>query len=227
VTHTKLGKYDSERRSYIRDVYDLPTYRMILSYAIPMNGLAAVVMTRLPAPWPKIDAPTPQMPTIEAIKAALGENISGRRFLDAFGAFDVRTRVDGLLVERSLDFKEEFGFALYFRESKLLRLVDKQPGLVLGAVRFYRERDLDARQWRGELPFAIDFEDSPGVVFDRVPAPPAAREDEFLMGSGLWRFSDWDLHVLYSTYENVILRVTVMAPGYWESFQCQAAASDN
>jgi hypothetical protein len=223
----KLAPYARTLRAYVRDVYELLTYRLILSYRGPEQGLADVVLTKVRASWPEQPGPQPPLPTLEAIRAALGQNLAGRQFVGAFGAFDLRARTDELTVERSISFREEFGFVLYFRESKRLTLPQKQPGLVLGAVRFHRERDVDARQWRGELPFGLDFDDSPTVIFEKVPVPPATQRDKFLTGEALWKFPDWELHVLYSTYENCIFRVSVMAPGYWESFETDAGQDDS
>jgi hypothetical protein len=50
---------------------------------------------------------------------------------------------------------------------------------------------------------------------------PADGEEEFTTGWGVWHLELYSVQLLYSTYENRLLRVFLMAPGYWESLDCE------
>jgi hypothetical protein len=82
----------------------------------------------------------------------------------------------------------------------------------------YRARELDARGWTGDLPFALAFGDSPKRAIEKVGMVPAEQEDDAYTGYAVWHFDTFSLHVFYSTIQNVLLRVRVMAPGTWQAF---------
>jgi hypothetical protein len=66
------------------------------------------------------------------------------------------------------------------------------------------------------LPFGLRFDDSPEWLEHRVGSAPYRRKDGPLTGHALWHFDRASLHVVYSTVENHLFRVMLMAPGYWQ-----------
>ena len=53
----------------------------------------------------------------------------------------------------------------------------------------------------------------------KVGLPADKQADQPFTGYVLWHFPDYSLHVFYSTMENLILRVRIMAPGVWAAFR--------
>ena len=54
-------------------------------------------------------------------------------------------------------------------------------------------------------------------MFRKVGVKPVKQKDDDLDGDALWHFDRFSLHVYYSTLENCLYRVMVLAPGYWQS----------
>ena len=86
---------------------------------------------------------------------------------------------------------------------------------MLGSIKFFRDRELDAYGWKGDLPCGIRFDDSQTILFDKVAQAPAVSMDRDLQGFAVWHFPEFTLHVLYSNVHNYLLRVTLLKPGLW------------
>ena len=119
------------------------------------------------------------------------------------------------------DFRSTYGFEL--RLSKLAALTAEATGsasvLMLSQIMCYRDREMGARGWRGDLPFGIVFDDSPETVEDNIRRPPDGRVDEEFTGFAVWHFDAYSMCVYYSTMENMVLRVRVMAPSVWAEYE--------
>ena len=120
-----------------------------------------------------------------------------------------------------IDFRFDCGLELDFAPARNLkgayrtRIARRGPEtMVLGAVRFFRSRDLDARQWTGELPFGLAFDDTQRLIQAKVGRKPNEHEDDDLDGYALWRFHDYSLHILYDNMKNRLQRISIMAPGF-------------
>lgn len=106
----------------------------------------------------------------------------------------------------------EFGFA---PGREVARSDPKFPGaLALASVTYYAGRVLDALEWVGPLPFGVAFTDSQSALAAKLGCPPDVREDEERTGFVIWHFQHFSLQVEYSTIENRLMRITLIAPGY-------------
>ena len=92
--------------------------------------------------------------------------------------------------------------------------------LVFGAVKFHRARDMEARQYTGELPFALTFDDGPETPIKKLKRRPEIQDDSKTTGRALWHFDTCSLHVLYGNIDNDLIRIMLMAPGYWNELGC-------
>jgi hypothetical protein len=216
----KLKEHDQALRSYLRDSWELPEFWMTVTYKKANRGIDSIVCQLEPKPWPEEGRAQP---------------VVGRHdWLDLFGlpptAPRLRNRLEPLDLEaRILEdeddeevlFRHECGLELVFTPARNLknpyrsRLERKSPTtLVLGAVRFLRSRELDARQWTGALPFDLSFDDTQRTVQAKLARKPDEQEDDDLDGFAVWRFPEYSLHVLYDNMKNRVQRISIMAPGF-------------
>jgi hypothetical protein len=82
----------------------------------------------------------------------------------------------------------------------------------------YRDREADARGWPGGLPRGLQFDDSPEVVFRKMVRPADVLSEDPYVGYALWHFPEYSLQVQYSTIDNWIMKVQMLAPGVWASY---------
>ena len=81
--------------------------------------------------------------------------------------------------------------------------------------KFHRARDMEARQYTGELPFALTFDDGPETPITKLKRRPEIQDVSKTTGRALWHFDTCRLHVLYSNIDNHLIRIMLMAPGSW------------
>jgi len=204
---------------YRRDVYESDGIRLIVAPRPGSEDIESIVLKMVHPPRSAVeDRPSKPCPSLDEFASAFGYTIAGAPFLALFDAGDIRDRLDELRLERTISFTEDGGHELYFQRAQALRTRQPgQAGLVFAGIQFHRHRDQGARQWAGELPFGLQFDDSPNDLFKKVPTLPAQCRESTLTGFAVWHFERFSLHVFYSTFENCIIRVFVMAPGFWES----------
>lgn len=212
---SKMSDYEDVRRSYVRDTWELDRFRMIVSYSA--NGSIAFVlcMLRLPSlPPPEDVAGT--APTLETLLDLLGTPWYAPELRLALGPLVQAPGFQDVKRARVADFHASHGFELGFREP-LGREDGSARGYVLTQVVLYREREMEARGWNGNLPMGILFDDSPETVIAKVGRPPDEQRDQTFSGYALWHLQQYTLHVFYSTMENYVRRVRVIAPGVWDA----------
>jgi hypothetical protein len=214
----KLREIDARRRFNIRDVWDMPRFRMIVSYAPDDAGIASILCLLPIRPWPVTQDETTLLPRTAQLAGLLGQTAAApalRQVLAPLGLAPFA--FDGSRVGK-WQLRHAYGFELSFVDPEATDTNAEADDLpVLGSVRFYRDRDLDSYGWKGELPFALDFNDSQDVLLEKVGHPPDMRQDSDLHGFALWHFPQFSLHVMYSNLENQLRRVTLMQPGLWVS----------
>lgn len=174
---------------------------------------------KLPAlPWPEGDRLEPQVLNPDWI-ALFGEAQNDSSIASTVFPLSLREGLQQGDDGRELDFTRECGLELYFDIASKLRSTKPEgvsgTSLVFGAVKFFRARDREARAWHGNLPFALRFDDGPDAMLAKFGKPPVEQNDGKLTGFALWHFPEASIHVLYSTIENHVFRVMLMAPGYW------------
>lgn len=213
TVRARLARFESVRRSYVRDTWDLSEFRMTVSYAEDGARIDFVLCAMRPVPRPPPDnAGSDEMPpSIESIIQALGKHWFDPVFRRVFVPLGFDKQLDRVLQGKSAELRRHAGLELGFA---------KAPGsTVLSHVVFYRDRELEARGWRGTLPMGIRFDDGPETVLARVGRSPDEGSDTEFSGFILWHFPDFSLHVYYSTVDNLVLRVRILAPGVWASYR--------
>lgn len=204
----KLNAFEKTRKSYITDRWDIGRYKLIVSY-FKDSGLIETIHLKLPiASYPEKHRDQPE-------KLSL---LTANKWVSLFNHAENEEELSSLLAPLSLKTAIEDGEG---READFvndcgLELGFFAPTKQLSLVKFYRARDREARQWLGELPFSLDFDDSPEMLWEKVKYEPEKRSDGSTTGHALWHFEKFSLHVLYSTIENQLFRVTLMRPGYWK-----------
>jgi hypothetical protein len=216
----KLAALEATRRSYITDCWETERYRLVVAYKPDDGGLDSVHLKLRMPPLPEVGR---RQPTVAAQQwsTLFGLPAGDAALTAALAPLDIAQRIADHEDDREVAFLEECGLVLYFERGSQLRLARTPPrrGKVLGAVKFFRARDLDARQYTGELPFGLSFDTNPAALEALVGRPPDRRSDGNLTGHALWHLPGCSLHVLYSTVENHLFRVMLMAPGYWQDMQ--------
>jgi hypothetical protein len=209
AVRSKLAALEKTRRSYVRDTWEADAFRMTIAYAGSEARIGFVLcMLRYSAPPPPpLELAGGVLPAINTIVGLLGVAANDQRLRDTFEPLglsrQLRTEATGL----EADFRSKYGFELRFGK------VGSSSTSVLTQFLCYRDRELDSRQWEGQLPFGMHFDDSPETVQGRVGRPPDDREDEEVTGYAMWHSDAFDLYVYYSTMENFILSVRIVAPG--------------
>jgi hypothetical protein len=214
----KLQAYESTRRSYLKDVWDVPGYRMTVDYKEDRQSMDSIVCQILAKPWPEDGRLQPSLGVADWL-LLFGLPVASPHLRQRFRPLDLTRRLAESGDEYEADFLFECGLELYFVESGKLKLSKKpapthRTDLVLGAVSFFRSRELDARQWTGQLPFELSFDDTQAIALKKPGRPPDEQKDEQFSGYAVWHFPDFSLKVLYNNVENHLLRVTLMAPGF-------------
>jgi len=215
----KLATYEAKHRSGIRECWDVGQHRLVVSSLPGDKGIATPHLKMPIKPWDESGREQPHL-DIERWLALFGETADSELFSAGLAPLDVLERIEDGEDEREVSFLRECGIELYFERRSRLRLHAKPqtPGreLVFAAIKFFRARDREARQWTGELPLGLDFDQSIEQIIAALRVSPVRREDGETTGFALWHFPDFSLHVLYSAIDNNLLRITMMAPGYWQ-----------
>jgi hypothetical protein len=200
-------------RSYTRDVWDLPKFRLIVAYDAGNSRIASVLCLLPMRPWPSDADESVGRPSLVQLVALLDQPISSPQLLatltplqlESFGVD--RTRIGHWRLRHA------HGLDLSFIEPADARA----PEPVLGSIRFFRDREWDAYGWKGDLPRGIRFDDSQMILFDKVARAPVVSIDRDLQGFAVWHYPEFTLHVLYSNVHNYLLRVTLLKPGLWDA----------
>lgn len=215
----KLAAYEPTHRTGTRECWDVGQHRLVVSFLPEDRGVATVHLKMLIKPWDEGGRQQPQL-DIEQWLSLFGEPADSESFCAAVAPLDVQERIEEDEDEREVSFLRECGIELYFEKRTQLKLAGKPrtPGhaLAFAAIKFFRARDREARQWTGELPLGLDFDCSVDQVIATLRVSPVRREEGEATGFVLWHFPEFSLHVLYSAVDNHLLRVCMMAPGYWQ-----------
>lgn len=215
---SKLSRYESTRRSYLKDTWDLPAYRMTVEYDTEGSTIQSIICQLRPKDWPEEGRLQPSL-SVNDWLALLYVPATSIELHDRLRPLDLQTQVEQGGNDQDVDFLFECGLELYFTELQQLKpkknpvLIRKETN-VLAAVQFFQRRELDARKYLGPLPFDLSFDDTQTVMFEKVGRPADEHEDDFFSGAARWYFEEFSLEVLYNNIENHLLRVTIMAPGF-------------
>lgn len=210
-----LAEYEELRTYYLHDAWRLPALDITACYDA-VGTLESLYCRLRPQPWRSVRTP------VRSMLPADFEGLFGRRWSSAslrlaVAAFGGDELLAGARREHLIDLRRDFGVELHFSPGVRVRGSDPLfPGaLVFSAVTYYAERELDASQWRGKMPWGLVFDDTQAQLARKWASRPTVRHDTPLSGYALWLGEMSGLQVLYSNLENRILRVTLMAPGFW------------
>lgn len=199
------------RRSYIRDTWDTPAFRMTASYSEDGARIDFLVcMLRLEAPEP-FEAATAPLPSVATLAGLLGKRMNDPALRQVLVPLGLDRQTLDSSGEQVVDFRRTYGFRLTCR---------KAPGatrgtpatLLLHGIELMRAGELESRGWRGELPRGIVFDDSPEAALAKIGRPPNHQSDQDFAGQAFWSMERLGLLVVYSTMENVVLRVSLLMP---------------
>ncbi|HEX3696360.1 MAG TPA: hypothetical protein VH374_13340 [Polyangia bacterium] len=218
----KMIAYEDTRRSYVRDAWRLPKFDVTIAYVQATDRLESIYCHIPYTPWPDL----PGEPELVApFTPEAFADLFGRRWSDT----ELRVRLAPLGYDKALpeirsehvaDLGTAHGLELTFAPGVQVTASDKRypKTLVFAGATFYASRELDARQWGGVLPEGLSFSDTQTELRAKMgKTKPLEKEDEVLSGHAAWRFERYTVSVLYSNLENRILRLTLLAPGFYEA----------
>lgn len=198
----KLSQFTSSFHSWISDSWDVPAFRLSIAYTEDRRGIDRIAC-RQPAASIR-NKGTVQWPCLSDIISTFGHTVSDATLIDLWAPHLDAHALKQATEDDEIDFTQSFGATI------------SVVGNCVRSVTLHRNRDMESVGWNGELPFGLDFEDSPSSLFEKVPGSPVQQSDSILTGHGVWHFPDFTLHVLYSNIDNRILRVKLIAPGTWK-----------
>jgi hypothetical protein len=219
AVHRKLAARDPLRRSYIRDAWRLPEFDLTIGYRADDGKLESVLCDLPYQPWP-----------IRPDEAELVSTFSPQVFGKLFGArwssallrstlapLGYASALPDARSEHNADLRVAHGIEFGFAPGDQVAAADpKFPrALALASVTFYGPRVFDAREWMGPMPMSLSFDDSQAQIAAKMGRSPDARNDFDRSGYVIWHFPDYSIRAEYSNIENRLLRVTLLAPGYW------------
>ena len=207
----------SDFRSYLTDCWDFDGKRLVVAYEDHDRHVGSVHIKEVVKPFDdsrRIDL----LNYVNWLKY-FGLTAEDEKLKAATAPLDLLGKIKEDGDRREVSFINESGVSFYFDSPRGVnknKSAKNKKELVFSAIKFYRDRDQDARQYNGPLPFGVKFNDSPDIFFEKIKHSPLRKTEHALTGSALWHFDTFSMSILYSTVENFIFRVMVMAPGYWK-----------
>jgi hypothetical protein len=212
AVRARMAPLEKTRRSYVRDTWEHPAFRVTASYAdggTRIDFLVCMLRTEPPEPF---EGGTAALPSVQTLAGLLGKRLDEaelRRVLVPLG-LDRPPQTAGS--DLTIDLRRSYGLRLGLQAPSAANR-SKAGARLVHRIEFLRAGEFESRGWWGELPFGIRFDDSPAVALAKVGQPPAHQEDEDFSGSAFWELPDHSLQVIYSTMENIVLRVSLIASG--------------
>ncbi len=215
IVRQKLAAYESSRRSYVRDYWRLPKFDLVVAYQNDSHYLQSIFCFVPPSPRKNNELNNVFFTPAQFIEL-FGLKWSSEKLRRELSVYEIEKHMADIRTEHGADLRFTHGIELYFTESKHIKGADKRSpkSLAFSSVIYFAERESDACQWQGPLPFDLTFIDDQATMNKKINSAPAKHYDEDFSGFSLWHFETFSLSVVYSNIENRILRVTLMAPGF-------------
>ena len=214
----KLQALESTRHSYVRDTWDAPGFRMTVAFTPGDRSIRFVLCQLREPPLPPLGYALAPVPAAATLIGLLDRPLDDAAVQSAFEPLGLQNQLAAIEESGEGDFRIPYGLTLGFSAPRNAT-GSEQRQKVLSHLTLYRERELDARRWPGDLPCGIVFDDSPEAATRKVGRPPDKQlddEEDSFSGYALWHEPRFSLHIFYSTIENRIFRVSLFAPGSWE-----------
>lgn len=191
----------------VSDTWDVPNNcRMTVTYGGSPERAERMVYQQVPVNFQPSSQVTP--PELNRIGAHLGRPVTEPDWRALWLPWLDSSAIRQGIVDGQIDLADSFGVTLH---------VEPDNGVpLLRAVSLHGNRDANAVEWRGRLPFGLDFEDSPDILSQKIPAKAVSTSHGNITGHAVWNFPDYTLHVLYCCVDNRLLRVKLIAPGTWK-----------
>jgi hypothetical protein len=209
----KMSRYESTRHSFITDTWDTERFRLNIRYTENHRSIERMACYQEFAPI--IRKFSLDFPSLQQIVDALGADVRDPLFTGLWRREDNEEIQELVLSEgmRSAFLNRSYGVRLNF--------AGDQDEKQFYAITLLGHRQIESVNWEGELPFGLDFEDSPETLFQKMKKKPDERSEDMEDNTdyAVWHFPKCTLFVGYSHRDNRILRIKLYAPGIWESFR--------
>jgi hypothetical protein len=211
----KMDVVGTNRHSYVRDTWDVHGNLVIVSYAAGDSCIACVLCELVEPPLPPLSYALAPPPSADSLIVLLGLPLSDPAVGQALDPLGLQDHLVQIRETNTCDLCDPYSLMLEFTAPQSARGGTSQEAMLIGMT-FCRERELDARAWRGGLPFDLIFEDSPETAERKLGRAPDDRLDDEYSGIALWHEPQFSLRIFYSTVENRLARVSLIAPGVWK-----------
>jgi len=202
----KLSTYKNTIHQSDSDTWDVPDYRLTVNYSGKTHLVDRIFCRQMPEPF--MSPNNIRYPSLQAITRAFGVPANGSQLKSLWEPYLNKEKLQEASEDGEIDLRESYGVTLFFSQSEIFPL--------FRAITLHRNRDSYAVGWRGDLPYFLDFDDSPYILFQKIKQTPVQQGDSDNTGHAVWHFTDYTLHVLYSRLDNRILRIKLIAPGAWK-----------
>jgi hypothetical protein len=209
----KMSPYEATRHSHLRDTWDTPAYRITVGYAEGEQCIDVVLCMLVEPHLPPLPYALAPVPSVESLIALFGSPLDDPALNQALGSLGLTNRVDGIRDSGEADFSNPYGLIVNFSAPQDRKARNANDTL-LSSITFLRERELGGRGWPGVLPCGLNFDDSPEMATGKLGRPPDSQDDEDFSGTATWSEPEFTLFILYSSIENRIFRVGLIAPGW-------------
>lgn len=206
VARSRLAVFESSRHSYLNDTWDVEGCRLSIAYAGGGTSIARMACRVLAAPVSR----TRQVvyPDLEDVTNAFGAGMHAPEFTALWQGALAAEDYQAVQEDGELDLLLSYGATLAFAAGS--------ASPIFRSITLHRNRDMESAGWDGGLPCNLSFEDSPEILFKKIPFQPVQQSDSALTGHAVWHFDGYTLHILYSNLDNRLLRVKLIAPGTWK-----------
>lgn len=209
----KMSPYDASRHSHLRDTWDTPAYRITVGYAEEGQCIDVVLCMLREPPLPPLPYALAPVPSVESLIALFGSPLDDPALKQALEPLGLKNRTDDIRDSGEADFSNPYGLIVNF-SAPANRKGREANAVLLSNITFLRERELGGRGWPGALPCGLAFEDSPEMAIGKLGRPAdLLDDDEDFSGTATWNEAEFTLYILYSSIENRIFRVGLIAPG--------------
>lgn len=192
--------------SSVSDTWDVQEgYRMTVTYGSNPERAERMVCQQVPANLQANQRVIP--PVLERISSYWGGSVVQPDWRALWLPWLDDDVIKGSVDDGKIDLTDSFGVTLHVERDSDIPL--------LKAISLHSNRDANAVGWQGQLPYGLDFEDSPDVLFQKISVQTVSASQGIVTGYAVWTFHDYTLHVLYSCVDNRLLRIKLIAPGVW------------
>lgn len=218
TVRTKLAAVSSTCRIYKRDAWDMGRYTLVVAYANGGTCIDYLLFLQSADSSPHDLSQRTIEPSLDAIVRTFGQPLAGDTVEELFAPLGWQRRSTAVRNGGLVSLRQRYGIDVIGRAASAVKLSGERPSAtskVLAEVVLHRPGSLGSAGWMGELPFGLQWNDSPAVLADRVPQPPDDAYENDFSGWTLKHETYASVQIHYSTMENFMVQIRVLAPGLW------------